>query len=60
MICIVKVDLSDKHHMINDASGLADQLNVSRYLRLDSVAFDGKITTEREGNLILATASNDV
>ena len=44
-IRIVKVRFSDKHHMIND---------------LLQLLFDEKIITEREGNLILATASDDV
>ena len=44
-IRIVKVRFSDKHHMITD---------------LIQLLFDEKIITEREGNLILATASDDV
>ena len=55
-IRIVKVRFSDKHHMINDLlQNLADQLSEQVF-----TDFDEKIITEREGNLILATASDDI
>ena len=56
-IRIVKVRFSDKHHMIND---LLDQLSEQVFTDLIQLLFDEKIITEREGNLILATASDDV
>ena len=56
-IRIVKVRFSDKHHMINDLlQNLADQLSEQLFTDLIQLLFDEKIT-EREGNLILATAS---
>ena len=60
-IRIVKVRFSDKHHMINDLlQNLADQLSEQVFTDLIQLLFDEKIITEREGNLILATASDDV
>ena len=60
-IRIVKVRVSDKHHMINDLlQNLADQLSEQVFTDLIQLLFDEKIITEREGNLILATASDDV
>ena len=57
-IRIVKVRFSDKHHMINDLlQNLADQL--SEQVFTDLIQLLEKIITEREGNLILATASDD-
>ena len=57
-IRIVKVRFSDKHHMINDL--LQNQLSEQVFTDLIQLLFDEKIITEREGNLILATASDDV
>ena len=58
---IGKVRFSDKHHMINDLlQNLADQLSEQVFTDLIQLLFDEKIITEREGNLILATASDDV
>ena len=60
-IRIVKVRFSDKHHMINDLlQNLADQLSEQVFTDLIQLLFDEKIITEREGNLILATASDDI
>ena len=60
-IRIVKVRFSDKHHMINDLlQNLADQLSEQVFTDVIQLLFDEKIITEREGNLILATASDDV
>ena len=60
-IRIVKVRFSDKHHMINDLlQNLADQLSEQVFTDLIQLLFDEKIITEREGNLILVTASDDV
>ena len=60
-IRIVKVRFSDKHHMIYDLlQNLADQLSEQVFTDLIQLLFDEKIITEREGNLILATASYDV
>ena len=39
---------------------LADQLSEQVFTDLIQLLFDEKIITEREGNLILATASDDV
>ena len=58
---VVKVRFSDKHHMINDLlQNLADQLSEQVFTDLIQLLFDEKIITEREGNLILATASDDI
>ena len=47
--------------MINDLlQNLADQLSEQVFTDLIQLLFDEKIITEREGNLILATASDDV
>ena len=59
-IRIVKVRFSDKHHMINDLLQIWQISSANKSLQTHSVAFDEKIITEREGNLILATASDDV
>ena len=60
-IRIVKVRFSDKHHMINDLlQNLADELSEQVFTDLIQLLFDEKIITEREGNLILATASDDI
>ena len=39
---------------------LADQLSEQVFTDLIQLLFDEKIITEREGNLILATASDDI
>ena len=39
---------------------MADQLSEQVFTDLIQLLFDEKIITEREGNLILATASDDV
>ena len=60
-IRIVKVRFSDKHHRINALlQNLADQLSEQVFTDLIQLLFDEKIITEREGNLILATASDDI
>ena len=47
--------------MINDLlQNLADQLSEQVFTDLIQLLFDEKIITEREGNLILATASDDI
>ena len=47
--------------MINDLlQNLADQLSDQVFTDLIQLLFDEKIITEREGNLILVTASDDV
>ena len=47
--------------MINDLlQNLADKLSEQVFTDLIQLLFDEKIITEREGNLILATASDDV
>ena len=47
--------------MINDLlQNLADQLSEQVFTDLIQLLFDEKIITEREGHLILATASDDI
>ena len=47
--------------MINDLlQNLADELSEQVFTDLIQLLFDEKIITEREGNLILATASDDI
>ena len=47
--------------IVNDLlQNLADQLSEQVFTDLIQLLFDEKIITEREGNLILATASDDV
>lgn len=60
-IRIAKVRFSDKHHLIRSLMATIDS-QVSEVVFTDSIQllFDEQLITEREGNVILAMASDDV
>lgn len=60
-IRIVKVHFSDKHHLIGNLMASIEE-HLSEQVFTDSIQllFDEHLITEREGNLILAMASDEV
>ena len=60
-IRIARVRFSDQHQMFgNLMSNIGERISEQVFTDLIQLLFDEKIITEREGNLILATASDDV
>ncbi|HES5838416.1 TPA: CtsR family transcriptional regulator [Streptococcus pyogenes] len=60
-IRIAKVHFSDKHHLIGNLMATIEEC-ISEQVFTDSIQllFDEHLLTEREGNIILAMASDDV
>ena len=60
-IRIARVRFSDQHQMFgNLMANIGERIGEQVFTDLIQLLFDEKIITEREGNLILATASDDV
>ena len=60
-IRIARVRFSDQHQMFgNLMANIGERISEQVFTDLIQLLFDEKIITEREGNLILATASDDV
>lgn len=60
-IRIARVHFSDRHHMFgNLLTNVSDQVSEQVFTDVIQLLFDESIISEREGNLILATASDDV
>ncbi|CRT44388.1 CtsR family transcriptional regulator [Streptococcus equi] len=60
-IRIAKVHFSDKHHLIGTLiASIDDCLSEQAFTDSIQLLFDEQLLTEREGNIILAVASNDV
>ncbi|KGR73467.1 CtsR family transcriptional regulator [Streptococcus phocae subsp. phocae] len=60
-IRIAKVHFSDKHHLIgNLMASIEDQLSEQVFTDSVQLLFDEQLLTHREGNMILAMASDDV
>ena len=60
-IRIDKVDFSDKHHMLEGLRlSLGEQLSQQVFTDIIQLLFEQGIMTEREGNLLLATSTDDI
>lgn len=60
-IRIAKVEFSNKHHLLNELlASIGDQISWPVFSDLVQLLFDEGILTEREGNIILASAEDDV
>lgn len=60
-IRIDKVDFSDQHHMLEGLRlSLGDSLSQQVFTDIVQLLFEQGLMTEREGNLILASASDEV
>lgn len=60
-IRIARVHFSDQHQLFgNLMANLGERISEQVFTDLIQLLFDEKIISEREGNLILATASDDV
>ncbi|WP_422803550.1 CtsR family transcriptional regulator [Streptococcus sp. FT1-106] len=60
-IRIAKVSFSDQHHLLGSLmTTIGDQISEQVFTDIIQMLFDEKIISECEGNLILATASDDV
>lgn len=60
-IRIGRITFSDKHELVHDLlNNMGSHLSVSVFTDILQLLFDEQLMTEREGNLLLATASDDV
>ena len=60
-IRIAKIRFSDQHQMLNDLEAtIGEQISEQVFTDIIQLLFDEKIMTEREGNLLLATATDRV
>ncbi|SDQ37033.1 CtsR family transcriptional regulator [Streptococcus equinus] len=60
-IRIARVSFSDQHQMFDNLMGsIGECISEQVFTDLTQLLFDEKIISEREGNLILATASDEV
>lgn len=60
-IRIVKVRFSDKHHLLgNLMANVTDSISEQVFADSIQLLFDEKVISEREGNLVLSTATDDV
>lgn len=60
-IRIARVSFSDQHQMFDNLMGsIGERISEQVFTDLIQLLFDEKIISEREGNLILATASDEV
>ena len=60
-IRIARVSISDQHQMFDNLMGsIGECISEQVFTDLIQLLFDEKIISEREGNLILATASDEV
>ena len=60
-IRIARVSFSDQHQMFDNLMGsIGECISEQVFTDLIQLLFDEKIISEREGNLILATASDEV
>ncbi|HFI0305154.1 TPA: CtsR family transcriptional regulator [Streptococcus suis] len=60
-IRIGRITFSDKHELVRDLlNNMGDQLSATVYNDILQLLFDEKLMTEREGNLFLATGTDEV
>ncbi|HFR3771147.1 TPA: CtsR family transcriptional regulator, partial [Streptococcus suis] len=60
-IRIGRITFSDKHELVRDLlNNMGDQLSATVYNDILQLLFDEKLMTEREGNLFLATSTDEV
>ncbi|HFR3747276.1 TPA: CtsR family transcriptional regulator [Streptococcus suis] len=60
-IRIGRITFSDKHELVRDLlNNMGDQLSATVYNDILQLLFDEKLMTEREGNLFLASGTDEV
>ncbi|MGQ7397847.1 CtsR family transcriptional regulator [Streptococcus suis] len=60
-IRIGRITFSDKHELVHDLlKNMGDSLSVTVFSDILQLLFDEKLMTEREGNLLLSTSTDEV
>ncbi|WP_105248581.1 CtsR family transcriptional regulator, partial [Streptococcus suis] len=60
-IRIGRITFSDKHELVHDLlNNMGEQLSATVYADILQLLFDEGLMTEREGNLILSTGSDEI